>query len=113
MEADVLRYCDTTKIHGMTGEHENLIDREKFKTVVIDGKSTDYFVSNLANVKNKTTGKTLSKTQSRTGIGENVRVNDTVSLDLGDTRRQVQVKRLVAVAFVPNPYDKKVVIRKK
>lgn len=94
-------------------EYENLIDKEQWLTIVIDGEATDYAVSNLANVKNLKTGKELSKTESKTVYKGTERVNDTVSLRIGDRTKQIQVKRLVAIAFVPNPDKKKVVSRKR
>lgn len=90
-----------------------LDDTENWRRIVIDLIKTDYEVSDLANVRKIDSEKLLKKTKSRTVYKDQETVNDTVSLYINYKYKQVQVKRLVATAFLDNPNGYNVVMRKK
>lgn len=86
---------------------------ERWKPIVIDGKKTDYMVSNMAKVKRKGGETFLKHTLNRTKYNKNERVDYSVSLQLDGQWKQFKVHRLVAQAFIPNPKKFSDVLRRK
>ena len=78
---------------------ENIKYDEIFLPVIIDNVITDYVVSNYGTVKNITSGKILRHAITRCGY-------HFVTLYVNRTRNYKRVHRLVASAFIENPYGK-------
>lgn len=75
------------------------MNNEEWKEVIVDNENTNYEVSNLGNVKNKTTNKIL-KPSVKSGYFN-------LSLSLNNKfRKTLRVHRLVATAFIPNSENK-------
>lgn len=75
---------------------------EIWKPVIIDGKKTDYEVSNLAVVRRLSDSSTLKQSMSHSTYKGVTRYTNTVRIKIGDESRQIHVKLLVARAHVPN-----------
>lgn len=80
-------------------------DKERFKTIK---EFPNYLVSNMGYVINKTTGKEL-KPHLKYWYGIEHR---TVALYSYGRRFETTISKLVALAFVPNPYNHKKVYHK-
>ena len=66
---------------------------------VIDGYNNNYSVSNKGNVKNNNTERILKQTINRDGYHR-------LSLYVDRKQKTVEIHRLVAIAFIPNPENK-------
>lgn len=80
------------------GEWTYFINVE-WRQIIIDGKATNYDVSNIGEVRNRTTGKILSQYTDKDGYK-----HATIMVD--GKQYHPGVHRFVAIAFIPNPENK-------
>ena len=66
---------------------------------VIDGYNNNYSISNKGNIKNNNTERILKQTINRDGYHR-------LSLYVDRKQKTVEIHRLVAIAFIPNPENK-------
>ena len=78
---------------------------ERWKIVYIDGKETMYEVSNKGNIRNHITGKLIKTSINRDGYQK-------FNLCINGKKYTKTIHRLVALAFIDNPYDKPLVNHK-
>ena len=71
----------------------------EWKTIIFNGISTNYEVSNIGEVRNKTTGKILSQYTDKDGYKH-------ATISVNGKQYHPGVHRFVAQAFIPNPDNK-------
>ena len=71
-----------------------------WKDIIIDGNSTNYKVSNIGQVCNKSTGKILKSGINDSGYSK-------INIYMTDRATTKKIHRLVAQAFIPNPENKR------
>lgn len=72
----------------------------QWKTIIIDGKETNYEISNIGEVRNKTTGYILKNSLNEFGYNK-------IGIVINNHSYSKKVHRLVAIAFIPNPENKR------
>lgn len=78
------------------------MDKEIWKDIIIDDKTTNYEVSNMGNVRNKTTGKLLALSKRQNDAKKNYIYCD---IYVDKTKKNLVVHRLVANAFLGKSLD--------
>ena len=86
-------------------EYINDINNPIWKPIVINGKSTIYEISNVGTIRNTTTGVIRKSTKVWSGYSK-------INFYMENKCYTVMIHRLVAEAFVPNPYNRPVVNHK-
>ena len=90
-----LQIAERQRLNQYVRDYEN----PTWKNVEIDGKETNYAVSNIGTLKNRTTDKLLSLHPDKDGYLMAFILVDNKSIGKG-------IHRFVAMAFIPNPENK-------
>ena len=71
----------------------------EWRNIVIDNEITNYEVSNIGDIRNKTTNKILSPYTDKDGYKH-------VTISINGKNHHLSIHRAVAIAFIPNPENK-------